>query len=63
LVTESTRWHCPTGIVLLPVVDMNVRLPFNVIWKKNNTSPVLQKFLAQVQGGHRTAPRLQSASA
>jgi DNA-binding transcriptional LysR family regulator len=49
LVTESTRWHCPTGIVLLPVVDMNVRLPFNVIWKKNNSSPVLQKFLAQVQ--------------
>jgi DNA-binding transcriptional LysR family regulator len=49
-VTESTRWHCPRGIVLLPVVDMNVRLPFNVIWKKNNSSPVLQKFLAQVQG-------------
>ena len=48
-VTESTRWHCPRGIVLLPVVDMNVRLPFNVIWKKDNTSPLLQKFLAQVQ--------------
>jgi len=61
-VTESTRWHCPRGIVLLPVVDMNVRLPFNVIWKKNNSSPVLQKFLAQVQAGNRTAPRLQSAS-
>jgi DNA-binding transcriptional LysR family regulator len=62
-VTESTRWHCPRGIVLLPVVDMNVRLPFNVIWKKNNASPVLQKFLAQVQLGNRTAPRLQSVSA
>jgi DNA-binding transcriptional LysR family regulator len=62
-VTESTRWHCPRGIVLLPVVDMNVRLPFNVIWKKNNSSPVLQKFLAQVQVGNRSAWRLQSASA
>ena len=48
-VTESTRWHCPRGIVLLPVVDMNVRLPFNVIWKKGNASPLLQKFLDQVQ--------------
>jgi DNA-binding transcriptional LysR family regulator len=48
-VTESTRWHCPRGVVLLPVVDMNVRLPFNVIWKKDNASPLLQKFLAQVQ--------------
>ena len=62
-VTESTRWHCPRGIVLLPVVDMNVRLPFNVIWRKHNTSPVLKKFLAQVQGGNRPAPHLQSASA
>ena len=48
--TESTRWHCPRGIVLLPVVDMNVRLPFNLIWKKNNSSPLLQKFVAQVEG-------------
>lgn len=47
--TESTRWHCPRGIALLPVVDMNVRLPFNLIWKKDNSSPLLQKFVAQVQ--------------
>jgi DNA-binding transcriptional LysR family regulator len=47
--TESTRWHCPRGIVLLPVTDMNVRLPFNLIWKKDNSSPLLEKFVAQVQ--------------
>jgi len=47
--TESTRWHCPRGVLLLPVVDMNVQLPFNVIWKKDNASPLLQSFLAQVQ--------------
>jgi DNA-binding transcriptional LysR family regulator len=47
--TESIRWHCPRGVVLLPVVDMNVRLPFNLIWKKDNSSPLLQKFVAQVQ--------------
>jgi DNA-binding transcriptional LysR family regulator len=46
--TESTRWHCPRGVVLLPVVDMNVRLAFNLIWKKDNSSPLLQKFVAQV---------------
>lgn len=48
-VTESTRWHCPRGVALLPVVDMNLQLPFNVVWKKGNVSPLLQKFLAQVQ--------------
>jgi DNA-binding transcriptional LysR family regulator len=47
--TESTRWHCPRGIVLLPVVDMNVRLPFSLIWRKDNSSPLLQKFVAQVE--------------
>jgi DNA-binding transcriptional LysR family regulator len=46
---ETVRWHCPRGIVLLPVIDMNVRLPFNLIWKKDNSSPLLQKFVAQVE--------------
>jgi len=46
---DTVRWHCPRGIVLLPVVDMNVRLPFNLIWKEDNSSPLLQKFVAQVE--------------
>jgi DNA-binding transcriptional LysR family regulator len=46
---ETVRWHCPRGIALVPVVDMKVRLPFNLIWKKDNSSPLLQKFVAQVQ--------------
>jgi DNA-binding transcriptional LysR family regulator len=47
--TESIRWHCPRDIALLPVADMNVRLPFNLIWKKDNSLPLLQRFVAQVQ--------------
>jgi DNA-binding transcriptional LysR family regulator len=47
-VGESVRWHCPRGVVLLPVVDMNLILPFDLVWKKDNTSPLLQKFVAQV---------------
>jgi DNA-binding transcriptional LysR family regulator len=46
---ETVHWHCPRGVVLVPVVDMNVRLPFNLIWKKDNSSPLLQKFVAQVK--------------
>jgi len=46
---ETVRWHCPQGIVLLQVVDMKVRLPFNLIWKKDNTLPLLKKFVAQVR--------------
>ena len=47
--TESIRWHCPRGIVLLPVVDMNIRLPYNLIWKKDNSSPLVPKFVDQVE--------------
>ena len=46
---ESTRWNCPRGVTLLPVVDMKIRFPLNLIWKKDNSSPVLQKFVAQVE--------------
>ena len=47
--TESIRWHCPRGVALLPVVDMNIRIPYNLVWKKDNSSPLLQKFIAQVE--------------
>ena len=46
---EAVRWHCPRGIVLLPVEDMNVRLPLALIWRKDNTSPLLQNFVAEVE--------------
>ena len=48
-VNETVRWRIPRGVVLVPVVDMNVQLPFNLVWKKDNTSPLLQKFVAQTQ--------------
>src|SRR5258705_6109560 len=57
---ESVRWHCPRGIVLLPVVDMDVRLPFNLIWKKDNSSPLLERFVAQVKAlGRKTSMRAE----
>ena len=46
---ESVRWHCPRGLVLLPVVDMNIRVPYNLIWKKDNSSPLVHKFVDQVE--------------
>jgi DNA-binding transcriptional LysR family regulator len=47
-VIESVRWHCPRGVVLLPVVGMNLNLPFDLVWRKDNTSPLVQIFVAQV---------------
>jgi DNA-binding transcriptional LysR family regulator len=46
---ESARTHRPQGIAWVPVVDMNVRLPFSIIWRKDNTAPLVQKFVARAK--------------
>ena len=48
-VSEATRWRCPESVVLLPIVDLKVPLPFALVWRKDNASPLLAKFVADVQ--------------
>jgi hypothetical protein len=48
-VSEATRWRCPKDVVLLLVTDLNLPLAFALIWRKDNASPLLAKFLADVQ--------------
>jgi DNA-binding transcriptional LysR family regulator len=45
LVSDSARWHCPRGVALLPIVDLNVQVSFSLIWRRDNRSPLLQRFL------------------
>jgi DNA-binding transcriptional LysR family regulator len=48
-VSSATRWRCPEGVVMLPVTDLNLPLPFALVWRKDNSSPVLAKFVADVR--------------
>ena len=48
-VSDATRWRCPANVVLLPVSDLNLPLPFALIWRKDNASPVLARFVGDVQ--------------
>jgi DNA-binding transcriptional LysR family regulator len=48
-VSEATQWRCPTGVVLLPVTDLKLPLPFALIWRKDNLSPLLAKFVEDVR--------------
>jgi DNA-binding transcriptional LysR family regulator len=45
LVSDSARWQCPRGVALLPIVDLKVLVPISLIWRKDNRSPLLQRFL------------------
>ena len=48
-VSSASRWRCPPGVALLSVTDLNVKLPFALIWRKDNNSPLLAKFTADVK--------------
>jgi len=48
-VSSATRWRCPESVALLPVTDLKLPLPFALIWRKDNASPLLEKFVADVR--------------
>ena len=48
-VSSATRRRCPDSVVLLPVTDLKLPLPFALVWRKDNDSPLLAKFLADVK--------------
>jgi len=48
-VSETARWQRPRGVTLLTVVDLDFPLPFYLIWRKDNQSPLLRKFVAQIE--------------
>ena len=48
-VSSATRWRCPESVVVLPVTDLNLPLPLALIWRKDNVSPLVAKFVADVR--------------
>ena len=48
-VSSASRGRLPPGVELMPVTDLNVQLPFALVWREDNRSPLLAKFVADVQ--------------
>jgi DNA-binding transcriptional LysR family regulator len=48
-VNTSARWRCPERVVILKVADLKVPLPMALAWRKDNTSPLLANFIADVR--------------
>jgi DNA-binding transcriptional LysR family regulator len=48
-VIATARWRCPESVVILPVVDLNMPLTVALVWRKDNTSPLLANFIAEVR--------------
>ena len=50
-VSSATRWRCPQGIVLLPVTDLDLPLPFERSWRKDNSYNQFRSCFACITGG------------
>jgi DNA-binding transcriptional LysR family regulator len=48
-VSGATRWRCPESVALLRVTDLKLALPFGLVWRKDNASALLAKFVADVR--------------
>jgi DNA-binding transcriptional LysR family regulator len=48
-VSAATRWRCPESVALVSVSDLKLPLPFALIWRKDDLSPLFQRFLENVR--------------
>ena len=48
-VNGTARGRCPEGVVILSVEDLDMPLPLAMTWRRDNTSPLLIKFIADVR--------------
>ena len=48
-VNGTARWRCPKQVVILSITDLNMPLPMALAWRRDNNSPLLASFIADVQ--------------
>jgi DNA-binding transcriptional LysR family regulator len=48
-VLGTARWRCPKSVVIMSVVDLNLPLPLALAWRRDNASPLLANFIADVR--------------
>lgn len=48
-VSGATRWRCPESVVLVSVTDLKLPLPFALVWRNDNDSPLLARFVENVR--------------
>jgi hypothetical protein len=45
---NTARWRCPEGVAILKVSDLKLTLPLALVWRKDNLSPLLSRFVTDV---------------
>jgi DNA-binding transcriptional LysR family regulator len=48
-VLGSARWRSPQTVAILPLVDLNIPVLLALAWRRDNTSPLLARFIEEVK--------------
>lgn len=48
-VNGTARGRCPDSVVIVSVVDLEMPLPLALVWRKDNTSPLLARLVGDVR--------------
>jgi DNA-binding transcriptional LysR family regulator len=48
-VNATAQWRCPDRVTILPITDLRIPLPLALIWKKDNASPLLARFVENIR--------------
>jgi len=48
-VNGTARGRCPEGVVIMSIADLDMPLPLALAWRRDNTSPLLANFIAEVR--------------
>ena len=48
-VNGTARGRCPESVVIVSISDLDMPLPLALVWRKDNTSPLLANFIGEVQ--------------
>ena len=48
-INETAIWRSPKNVAIVPVSDLDIPLPVVLVWRKDNNSPLLASFIADVQ--------------
>jgi DNA-binding transcriptional LysR family regulator len=48
-VLGSARWRCPQTVAILPVIDLNMPVSLALAWRRDNSSPLLARFVDVVR--------------
>lgn len=49
ILPDAARMSAPSSVVCLDVADLDTRLPLELVWRSDNLSPALQRFVAVVR--------------